>query len=180
MSCSRLINGTGAWNLGYGSHVKLHSMFPWLSLSKAAKRIHSDPFVEMAKHNKRYGYVTALWELAETVPTLFRKISDYKRIYEIRTRPVWKAMIEASYLPWPLRPLLSRYRSRDADGNRWNLCHFWSNFEIADMSFFRSPEYRRIFEYLDADGGFYYERVRLLASSFEFFCRRLETDSTIT
>ncbi len=180
MSCSRLINGTGAWNLGYGSHVKLHSMSPWLSLSKAAKRIHSDPFVEMAKHNKRYGYVTALWELAETVPTLFRKISDYKRTYEIRTRPVWKAMIEASYLPWPLRPLLSRYRSRDADGNRWNLCHFWSNFEIADMSFFRSPEYRQIFEYLDADGGFYYERVRLLASSSEFFCRRLETDSTIT
>jgi len=86
MSCSRLTNGIGVWNLGYGSRVKSHSMSPLLSLPKVAKRIHSDPFVEMAKRNKRYGYVTALWELAETVPTLFRKISDYKKTYEIRTR----------------------------------------------------------------------------------------------
>jgi mannosyltransferase len=38
------------------------------------------------------------------------------------------------------------------------MCHFWSNFEIADMEFFRSAAYRKIFDYLDRDGGFYYER----------------------
>lgn len=68
-------------------------------------------------------------------------------------------MMDPSFFPWPLRPLLSRLGNRDGDGNLWNLCHFWSNFEIADMDFFRSTEYRQLFEYLDADGGFYYERV---------------------
>ncbi len=113
----------------------------------------------MARNNKKYGYVMALWEIAETVPTLFRKISEYKNLHKIRTRPVWTAVMDPSYFPWPVRPLLNRFRNRDADGNLWNLCHFWNNFEIADMDFFRSTEYRQLFEYLDADGGFYYERV---------------------
>ena len=34
----------------------------------------------------------------------------------------------------------------------------WSNFEIGDLDFFRSPEYLTYFEHLDEAGGFYYER----------------------
>lgn len=34
----------------------------------------------------------------------------------------------------------------------------WSNFEIADMDFWRSEAYMKYFEYLDSKGGFYYER----------------------
>ena len=33
----------------------------------------------------------------------------------------------------------------------------WSNFEIADMDFWRSEAYSKFFEHLDATGGFYYE-----------------------
>lgn len=33
----------------------------------------------------------------------------------------------------------------------------WSNFEIADMDFWRGEAYSKFFEYLDATGGFYYE-----------------------
>lgn len=33
----------------------------------------------------------------------------------------------------------------------------WSNFEIADMSFWRGEAYTKFFDYLDATGGFYYE-----------------------
>ena len=33
----------------------------------------------------------------------------------------------------------------------------WSNFEIADMDFWRGPAYTAFFQYLDATGGFYYE-----------------------
>ena len=40
----------------------------------------------------------------------------------------------------------------------YNLCHFWSNFEIGDLNFFRSDEYLQYFNYLDSKGGFYYER----------------------
>jgi len=31
----------------------------------------------------------------------------------------------------------------------YNLCHFWSNFEIADLRFFRSQAYQHFFDSLD-------------------------------
>ncbi len=34
----------------------------------------------------------------------------------------------------------------------------WSNFEIADMNFWRGAAYRAFFDYLESQGGFYYER----------------------
>ena len=113
----------------------------------------------MQKHNKKYGYVIALWERGRTIPSLFRKVSDWKKARGIRTTSLWKVMIDPSWAPWPIRPFLRLIRNRNADGDLWNVCHFWSNFEIADMEFFRSPEYRDFFEFLDADGGFYFERV---------------------
>lgn len=33
----------------------------------------------------------------------------------------------------------------------------WSNFEIADMDFWRSEAYQKFFAFLDTKGGFYYE-----------------------
>ncbi|KAF2189289.1 glycosyltransferase family 15 protein [Zopfia rhizophila CBS 207.26] len=41
----------------------------------------------------------------------------------------------------------------------WPRQHYWSNFEIADMDFFRSREYRELFDFLDGKGGFYFERA---------------------
>ena len=43
-------------------------------------------------------------------------------------------------------------------GETYNLCHFWSNFEVASLKFWRSQAYRDYFEYLDQTGGFFYER----------------------
>ncbi|MCQ4711893.1 hypothetical protein NE459_25310, partial [[Clostridium] innocuum] len=40
----------------------------------------------------------------------------------------------------------------------YNLCHFWSNFEIAALDLWRSPAYSAYFDYLDHEGGFFYER----------------------
>jgi hypothetical protein len=37
-------------------------------------------------------------------------------------------------------------------------CHFWSNFEIGRLAFFRSEAYLQFFEHLDQAGGFFYER----------------------
>ena len=45
----------------------------------------------------------------------------------------------------------------DNAGDSYNLCHFWSNFEIASMDFWRGEAYSKFFEYLDSTGGFYYE-----------------------
>lgn len=117
----------------------------------------------MARNNKTYGYTMALWELRSTVPTLFRTVSDYKAARDIPTTPLWKAMMDASWAPYPIRnylyPLFPFTRHpRDASGDSWNLCHFWSNFEIANLRFFRSKEYQDFFDFLDQSGGFYYER----------------------
>ncbi|CAG8708680.1 6314_t:CDS:2, partial [Dentiscutata heterogama] len=37
-------------------------------------------------------------------------------------------------------------------------CHFWSNFEIADLNLWRSEAYLKYFDFLDKKGGFFYER----------------------
>lgn len=49
-------------------------------------------------------------------------------------------------------------RNSDSNGDLWNICHFWSNFEIADLDFYRLKAYRDLFAYLDKEGGFYHER----------------------
>ncbi|KAF9425847.1 hypothetical protein BGZ94_007178 [Podila epigama] len=38
------------------------------------------------------------------------------------------------------------------------MCHFWSNFEIADARWLRGEAYETYFDYLDQAGGFFYER----------------------
>ena len=117
-----------------------------------------DPFVEMKKHGKTYGYTIALWENGRTAASLFRKLSGYKSSMHYPTIALWTAMMTASTMPWPFIYFLALLRNRDAYGDLWNTCHFWSNFEIADMDFFRSLQYRDMFRFLDEDGGFYYER----------------------
>lgn len=125
----------------------------------------SDPFVEMARNDKKYGYTMALWERGDTAPTLFRKVSDYKKARGIRSTSTWKAMITPMWVPAPFRSFLSLLPGHDAAGDEWNYCHYWSNFEIADLDFFRSTEYGEYFDMLDRSGGFYFERVRLAHSA---------------
>ena len=123
-----------------------------------------DPFVEMARRNKVYGFTIALWEIGSSCPSLFRATADWMDARDVPPSALWRASVSASWAPWPLRPLLmSWFAYRDARGDQWSLCHYWSNFEIADMDFFRSPEYQAFFEYLDRKGGFYFERVRFLS-----------------
>jgi hypothetical protein len=72
----------------------------------------------------------------------------------------------------------------DNSGETYNLCHcewtfsrrdsahspyqlVWSNFEIADMDFWRSEAYMKYFEFLEERGGFYYE-VRTYTYSLSF------------
>lgn len=126
----------------------------------------------MAKSNKAYGFVTALWEVGTTCPSLFRDMADWMEAKDIRPTSLWKAMVEASWAPSPFRKLMSFLSHRDGHGDAWSLCHYWSNFEIADMDFFRGQQYQELFEYLDRKGGFYYERVyhftKASSSTFQF------------
>lgn len=64
-------------------------------------------------------------------------------------------------LPFPLLPLYALLFSSiplTATYPPLNPPTVWSNFEIADMDFWRSEAYTKFFDYLDSKGGFYYER----------------------
>jgi mannosyltransferase len=117
----------------------------------------------MARHGKSYGFTIALWEEPNTCPTLFRAIDDFRAQHRLPASPTWNAMLDTaswSQQAWPVRKLLGLLgRPHHArSGNRWNLCHYWSNFEIADLDFFRGKAYQSLFRHLDHRGGFYHER----------------------
>ncbi|KAJ2464842.1 alpha 1,2-mannosyltransferase 2.4.1, partial [Coemansia sp. RSA 2320] len=100
-----------------------------------------DPFLYMSRRGIKYGYTIALHEYPETIPNLWATAKDF-----ISLQPEF--IRHANGMQW-----LS-----DDGGATYNGCHFWSNFEIGSLNFFRSKEYLAYFDYLDRAGGFFYER----------------------
>jgi len=103
--------------------------------------IPDDPFRRMRKEGKIYGFNMGLNEDSRTISTLWRDVKQF-----FKTNPELLS-----------EPNNMKFLSDD-DGESYNLCHFWSNFEIGDLNFFRSEAYSKFFEYLDKKGGFFYER----------------------
>ncbi|KAG9048688.1 alpha 1,2-mannosyltransferase 2.4.1 [Tulasnella sp. UAMH 9824] len=100
-----------------------------------------DPFLFMQDNKKVYGFTIALHEYLETIETLWNTTKEFIQKYPQHI-PKGNAL---------------RFLSEDG-GATYNGCHFWSNFEIADLNFWRSPAYMDFFNHLDQAGGFYYER----------------------
>ncbi|KAJ2712311.1 hypothetical protein H4R19_002821 [Coemansia spiralis] len=100
-----------------------------------------DPFVFMKERRIKYGWTIAVFELMDTVPTLWESVKRYMAKHP-------EDIPEHNALWWV---------SRD-NGTTYNGCHFWSNFEIVDLAFYRSEQYSRFFDFLDHEGGFFYER----------------------
>ncbi|ODV81522.1 glycosyltransferase family 15 protein [Suhomyces tanzawaensis NRRL Y-17324] len=100
-----------------------------------------DVFKWMKDNNKVYGFTISIHEFDKTIPTLWKHTKDF-----IRAHPEHLAHNN-----------LMDFISNDG-GDTYNLCHFWSNFEVANLNFWRSQAYREYFEYLDRAGGFFYER----------------------
>ncbi|KAM0745921.1 glycosyl transferase [Meredithblackwellia eburnea MCA 4105] len=100
-----------------------------------------DPFVFMAEKKKKYGFVLTIYEYIETIPTLWDATKEFMAKYP-------------EYLP---KNNLADWLSSDG-GKTYNRCHFWSNFEIGDLDFWRGEAYTKYFEHLDKAGGFFYER----------------------
>ncbi|ORX63638.1 glycosyl transferase [Linderina pennispora] len=82
----------------------------------------------------KYGWVIGMTEFMDTVATLWNTTMGF-----IAEHP---GMVSPANLK---RWLLD-------DAGNYNGCHFWTNFEIVDLSFYRSPRH------LDRAGGFFYER----------------------
>lgn len=113
-----------------------------------------DPFKVMRTNKYKYGFILSLYEYEDTIPSLWENIEEF-----IETRSDHIDMDTNSY-----NFLIDQqYFSPNTIGlidstSDYNLCHFWSNFEVGDLNFFRSKEYNDYFEFLDSKGGFYYER----------------------
>jgi mannosyltransferase len=137
-----------------------------------------DPFVQMAASNKTYGFTIAVKELKETVPNIFRYASAYKRKHKLQSKGLWEMFLEPApekpedppaepkkTLPdeilqtQPGHPNMEDVDPEAMEGEKYNMCHFWSNFEIARLDWFRSKEYEDFFQMMDRSGGFWMERV---------------------
>ncbi|CAG7937450.1 unnamed protein product [Penicillium nalgiovense] len=137
-----------------------------------------DPFVKMAEANKTYGFTIAIKELQETVPNLFRYASAYKRTKGIKSKGLWEMFLNRpsgiklpssedekwNSLPEDITMLDSDHVHSDEicpdamEGESYNLCHFWSNFEIARLDWYQSKECQEFFEMMERSGGFWMER----------------------
>jgi mannosyltransferase len=150
----------------------------------------------MEENNKTYGFTIAIKELRETVPNIFRYASAFKRTNNMTSRGLWEMFIDhdkekqrkkdqakdeakrKNKKPLPeeilnTEPGKGTIEGIDPDameGESYNMCHFWSNFEIASLDWFRSKEYNDFFNTMDRSGGFWMERVSLSFPVTSFIC----------
>ncbi|KAK9245005.1 nucleotide-diphospho-sugar transferase [Lipomyces tetrasporus] len=110
-----------------------------------------DVFEYMRAHDKVYGFVMSMYEYLVTIETLWDSTKEF-----IRTHPQYLASDNSLDFFVDNHPP-TQSGEKEITGN-YNLCHFWSNFEIASLDFWRSQAYQDYFSYLDSLGGFFYER----------------------
>lgn len=101
-----------------------------------------DPFAFLSANNLIYGFNMAILEDARSFPSLWRTTLSFIEQHPDLLHP-------HADISW----LVDTYQ-----GNTYNNCQFFSNFEIGDLRFFRSEAVGAYLKHLDDSGGFYYER----------------------
>ncbi len=133
------------YNSGFFFHHPLLQEYKWYWRVEPNIKLYCDvnydPFEYMAQNNKTYGFTIALEEVAQTIPTLWKETMEY-----VNKNP--QTLAENN-----LHQFITDGNMKD-----YNMCHFWSNFEIADMDFFRGEAYQNYFNHLDKTNKFFYER----------------------
>lgn len=130
---------------GFFWRNELMEEYDWYWRVEPGIKIHCDLdydlFKFMQDNDKVYGFTISIHEFEATIPSLWQHTKDF-----IKLHPEYIADNN-----------LLDFISNDK-GETYNLCHFWSNFEVGSLAFWRSKAYRDYFEYLDKTGGFFYER----------------------
>ncbi|KAF8648098.1 hypothetical protein AX16_006407 [Volvariella volvacea WC 439] len=133
------------FNSGFFYRHELMQKYRWYWRIEPGVKFHcdilTDPFLYLEESSKTYGFSIAAKEIRTTVYNLWWHVKKF-----IDEHPEYVAQNNAV-----------NFISNN-DGGVYNYCHFWSNFEIADMEFFRGPAYSAFFDMLDQAGGFYYQR----------------------
>lgn len=109
-----------------------------------------DVFRYMRDHNKTYGFTVNLYDSPQSIETLWPETIKFL------SGKGGRFLAEHNAMQWLTDSV--RREDHNIKANGYSTCHFWSNFEIADMSFWRSQAYEEYFEHLDRAGGFFYER----------------------
>ncbi len=109
--------------------------------------IYGDPFRQMAKSGKLYGFTIANKENRNNMPSLWPSVRDWLSERKISTARI--DMVSEKM------ELAKCAQMGDCCLDRFN---FMTNFELASFSLWRSDDYVSYFEYLDKRGGFFYER----------------------
>ena len=112
-----------------------------------------DPFELLRRNNKIYGFTIAIVDYENTIPSLWYTAENFIKDRSDLIHP----NNSIKFLTTIESKVIYDYFKSDHNSS-YNLCHFWSNFEIANLNFFRSEAYQAFFDYLDKSGGFYYER----------------------
>lgn len=113
--------------------------------------IRYDVFKYLAGTKKVYGFTIALYDSPQSVKTLLPETIEF-----LNKKDNYKYVHPNGAFQWATESKQNPIHNEIAGG--YSTCHFWSNFEIADMDFFRGEAYSNWFEHLDQTGKFYYER----------------------
>lgn len=103
--------------------------------------VNYDVFRFMRENGKLYGFSISIHEYGITIPTLWDTTKEFMKLH-----------------PEHLHPNNMLDFVSDDGGVSYNMCHFWSNFEIGSLDLWRSQAYSDYFDFLDKAGGFFYER----------------------
>lgn len=130
---------------GFFYHHPLMQEYKYYWRVEPATQLHCnidyDVFKFMKESGKKYGFTISLREFQSTIASLWHVTKQF-----------------VDHFPEYVNPnSLLDFISEDG-GMSYNLCHFWSNFEIGDMDFWRDSIYTQFFNFLDSSGGFFYER----------------------
>lgn len=108
-----------------------------------------DVFRYMEDNNKTYGFTINLYDAPQTIKTLWPETKKF-----LAANPSY--LNENNMMDWITDDVVRPEHNKIANG--YSTCHFWSNFEIGDLDFFRGEKYDNYFQFLDRAGGFFYER----------------------
>lgn len=97
---------------------------------------------------KYVGFNISFMEHSGTIPTLWQTVKEFAQNSTANGKNYFTNLYKDS---------IFNFISED-QGSSYTGCHFWTNFEIARLDLWHTKEYQELFEYLDASGGFFYER----------------------
>ncbi|RMZ89857.1 hypothetical protein DV736_g2930, partial [Chaetothyriales sp. CBS 134916] len=141
------------WNSGFFFHhpALKHTRYYWRVEPKVQFfcDVDYDVFRYMQDNNKTYGFNVNLYDSPESIPSLWPETIKF-----LAAHP--EHLHKNNALAWLVDS--ERRPEHNLKAHGYSTCHFWSNFEIADMTFWRSQAYSDFFDHLDRSGGFFYER----------------------